>query len=163
MSSLAKTGAMTFNQNFVWPQEEGDLQWHWQTDKQTNKRTQKIRLRKHVQTISFTNTNLWKQFLFIIKKKYKKLATIAYYQDNLLKQTLAKNFVNKNVQYIFLGNLVTTKLRQTFFVVVMNLNFVKKACCKKKLVEIFCVHKEKCDKKTYKWDGMILSPKTLPH
>ena len=43
VSSLAKTSARTFDQNFVWPPEEGDLQWHWQTDKQTNKHTQEIR------------------------------------------------------------------------------------------------------------------------
>ena len=35
VSSLAKTGARTFDQNFVWPPEEGDLQWPSQTNKQT--------------------------------------------------------------------------------------------------------------------------------
>ena len=27
----------------------------------------------------------------------------------------------------------------------------------------FCVHKEKCDKEKYKWDNMILSPKSLTY
>ena len=49
MSSLAKTGARTFEQNLVWPPEVGDLQMPWRTDKQTKKHTQKTRLRKCVQ------------------------------------------------------------------------------------------------------------------
>ena len=87
--SLAKTGARTFDQNFVCL-EAVDLQRPWRTDKQTNKHTQKTRLRKCVQILW---QKIFKKNIYICVKKKKMrnhcLATRLFKQEKLWQQKFA--------------------------------------------------------------------------
>ena len=65
MSSLAKTGTRTFDQNFVWPPDAGDFKG---IDRQTNRRTNTHRKIDSENVDKFNDKNYFLKKLFARKK-----------------------------------------------------------------------------------------------
>ena len=104
------------------------------TDRQTNTHRKLENMCKLFFKLNFvTKKTFFVLFKIISKrKKFTKISNHCLVTKKIVKRNWTNNFGNKNLQYILLGNLVTTKLRQTLFYCHV-LTFCEKLCCDTKI------------------------------